>query len=185
MDSFLAASTARGKLRRNGRRPPLSWCAPCDGAPCDGLSGDLTHVFKVLNSYSLPECCLPHLDDRCLDDLSVSMPPKPLCMNRFHQLGRLMFVQLLGGTEEQAVQLSSRSARRTLLTASDVVGLSASDRASLGDWSGTSSGKSVAEAARYFKMPLRYSGVRATTSLVIKAHLKAVYKRASPSWTAS
>ena len=104
VDSFFAASTARGKLRRNGRRPPLSWCAPGDG-----LSGDLTHVFKVLKSYSLPERGLPHLDGRW----------------------RLISVQLLGWTEEQALRLSSRSARRTLPTADDVVGLSASDRASL------------------------------------------------------
>ena len=58
------------------------------------------------------------------------------------------------------------------------MGLSTSDRASLGGWSGASSGKSVAEAARHFKMPLRYSGARVTTSLVVKAHLIAVYKRA-------
>ena len=173
VDSFLAASTARGKLRRNGRRPPLSW-----SAPCDGLSGDLTHVFRVLKSYFLPDCGLPHLDGRCLDDLSVSIPPRPMCMNRFHQLGRLIFVKLLGWTEEQASLLSSRSARRTLATVADVVGLSASDRASLGGCSGTSSGKSVAEAARYFKMPLCYSGVRVTTSLVVKAHLIALKKRA-------
>ena len=102
-DSFLAASAARGKLRRDGRRPPLSWCAPCDG-----LSGDLTHVFKVLNNFSLPECGLPHLNGRCLDDLSVSMPPKKMSMGRFHQLGRLIFVQLLEWTEEQASRLSSR-----------------------------------------------------------------------------
>ena len=172
-DSFLAASAARGKLRRDGRRPPLSWCAPCDG-----LSGDLTHVLKVLKIFSLPECGLPHLNGRCLDDLSVSMPPKKMSMGRFHQLGRLIFVQLLEWTEEQASRLSSRSATRTLPTAADTVGLSASDRASLGGSSGTSSAESVAEAARYFKMLLRYSRARVTTSFVVKAHLIAVYKRA-------
>ena len=98
----------RGKLRRDGRRPPLSWCASCDG-----LSGDLTHVFKVLTSYSLPECGLPNLNGRCLDGLSVSMPRRKVSMGRFHQLGRLIFLQLLGWTEEQALRLSSRSARRS------------------------------------------------------------------------
>ena len=77
VDSFLAASTARGKLRRNERRLPLCW-----SARCDGLSRDVTHVFRVLKSYFLPDCGLPHLDGRYLDDLSVSLPPRPMCMNR-------------------------------------------------------------------------------------------------------
>ena len=109
VDSFLAASAARGKFRRDTRRLPLSWCAPCDG-----LSGDLTHVFKVLKNFSLPECGLPHLNGRCLDDLSVSLPPKKMSIVRLHQLGRLISVRLLGWTEEQASRLSSRSARRTI-----------------------------------------------------------------------
>ena len=62
-------------------------------------------------------------------------------------------------------------ARRTLQTAADVLGLSSSDRAAVGGWTGKETAGTVGQAARRLRMLLRYSGIGATSALVVKAHI--------------
>ena len=68
-------------------------------------------------------------------------------------------------------------ARQTLPTAADVLGLSSSDRAAVGGWTEKETAGTVGQAARRLRMSLRYSGIGATSALVVKAHIIQVLSR--------
>ena len=157
--SYVAGTAAKGKTRvkagRGVRRPSFSW-----SCPTLGVSGDLAEVFVELVSNAGVGFVLR-------DELGGKMR-----LGKFYVLSRKLFASLQDAPHLSSLtDCTSYMARRTLPTAADVLGLSSSDRAAVGGWAGKETAGTVVQAARRLRMPLRYSGIAATSALVVKAYI--------------
>ena len=68
-------------------------------------------------------------------------------------------------------------ARRTYQRQQTCWGLCSSDRAAVGGSTGKETAGTVGQAARRLRMPLKYSGIGATSASVVKAHMIQIVSR--------
>ena len=149
------------KAGRGVRRPQLSW-----SCPTLGISGDLAVVFEELVSNAGDGFVLK-------DELGNKMK-----LGKFHNLSRKLFASLQAAPHLSSLtNCTSYMARRSLPTAADVLGSSSSDRAAVGGWMEKETAGTVGQAARRLRVPCRYSGIGATSALVVKAHIIQVVSR--------
>ena len=140
------------------------WVALQDAAgtgPETHFHGAFSELKKVEDHALLP-------DLRGADfGMSVGSSPSPL--SRFHALSRRMFLVEPSCWDHDRVQLlSSNSARRTLPTVADVMGMTPGDQAALGAWADCTPKSTITQIVRRLKMPMRYSDARDARGLLVK-----------------
>ena len=74
-------------------------------------------------------------------------------------------------TKDITDNISTYSARRVLPSIADVLGLSSTDRASLGTWAGSTAASLARPTALRLAMPLRYSAVRSSSALIVRGYI--------------
>ena len=162
VDDSVGGLARRGK---NRTRKPLPWSLP---------STLLTRSFAVhfselrdLSRKAGVHALLPDLKGADFESMSVGSSPLPL--SRFHALSRRMFLgEPFNWNHDRVQLLSSYSARRTLPTVADVMGMAPGDRAALGAWADNAPKSTITQIVRRLKMPMRYSDARDARGLLVK-----------------
>ena len=120
----------------------------------EGLTGSLAPLWLAVRGAAGPGYFLENFQE---DGLTLRGTKLTMSLNRFLFVSRSVFMD----PPFCWTKVPTYSARRVLPSIADVLGLSSTDRASLGTWAGSTS-PSLADGS------LRYSAVRSSSTLIIR-----------------